>query len=202
LYEKNPDLKSSLAVIDSMSNEQKKLFLQEQCSSPERKDEPFCEPEYVSGALTFDQIIIKKTSVQFEEAMLQALNEVKNNLLGFVQNIPLVLIMIVSAILGVLFYILADGAEKGIGIFLGNTVWLMFMSAISFKLMPFALDKMTASMTSSVPAGSEGIAAATKDIVLAWFAPAINSAFMATVWITIIIFVMWLGYKLYRKYDA
>ena len=197
IYAQNPDLKKSIEAINELPADVRKQSLEEQCK--DKSDQPFCDQDFISGKSSFDDVLKKKTKEQTEPVFIQALDNVRNQLAVF-SKFPLVLISIISAILGIVFYMLAQGTLKGFQIFSGNIAWLSFLSAISFKFMPGVLEKAVSAMQQNVPVGSEGVSLVMKSILFSWLTPAIDDAFMFSIYLTIISFVIWIGIKFYRKY--
>ena len=190
-------MKKSIEAINELPADVRKQSLEEQCK--DKSDQPFCDQDFISGKSSFDDVLKKKTKEQTEPVFIQALDNVRNQLAVF-SKFPLVLISIISAILGIVFYMLAQGTLKGFQIFSGNIAWLSFLSAISFKFMPGVLEKAVSAMQQNVPVGSEGVSLVMKSILFSWLTPAIDDAFMFSIYLTIISFVIWIGIKFYRKY--
>ncbi|MEK6887188.1 MAG: hypothetical protein AABW88_05140 [Nanoarchaeota archaeon] len=198
IYAQNPELKASIDALNALPPDVKKQTLEEQCK--DKSEQPFCDEGFISGELTFDEVLKKKTKEQFEPSFLQALDEVKNQMAVF-NKFPLTIISVISAILGVIFYMTAHGMFKGFQVFSGNVSWLSFLSAASFKFMPNVLNKVIANMQQNVPAGSESISALMTDILFSWLTPAINNAFMFSIYLAALSFILWIGIKLFRKYS-
>lgn len=193
-----PDQVAAINVIKSLTVEQRKAMLMDQCKDPQVKTNPYCDSRFLEGKMELDDILKENIKTQFEAAMLQALDEVKTQL-GFFTKYPLILISIVAAVLSIIFYMITHNLIKGTQMFAGNISWLSFLSAVSFKFMPNVLQKLISQQ--AVPAGAEGITEVMKKIVLSWMNPAINQAFMFSVYLTIISFVIWISIKLLRKYE-
>lgn len=193
------DQKSAINTIKSLTVEQRKETLMDQCTG-EQKTQPFCDSRFLEGKMELDDIIKENIKTQFETAMLQALEEVKTQL-GLFTKYPLILISIISAVLSIVFYMIAHDLMKGIQMFSGNASWLSFLSAISFKFMPNILQKLVSQAQQNVPAGAEQISATMQNILFSWLNPAINNAFMFSVYVTVISFMIWLAIKLLRKYE-
>jgi len=198
IYAQNPELKASIDAINLLPAELRAQTLNEQCK--DKSEQPFCDEDFISGKLTFDEILKKQTKAQLQPLLIQALDEVKLQLAIF-NKFPLVLISIISAVLGIIFYMLAQGMFKGLQFFSGNVSWLSFLSAVSFKFMPYVLNKAISKMQQDIPAGAEGISEAMKNILLSWLTPAVNDAFMFSIYLTIISFIIWITIKFYRRYD-
>ncbi len=195
IYVQNPDLKKSIDAINALPDDVRKQNLDEQCK--EKPEQPFCDQDFISRKLSFDDVLKKKTKEQLEPAFIQSLEEVKTQLEIF-NKFPLILISLISAVLGIIFYMLAQGTFRGLQFFSGNISWLSFLSAISFKFMPSVLEKAILKMQQNVPAGSEGISSIMQNVLFSWLNPAINNAFMFSVYLTIISFIVWISIKLYR----
>ena len=125
----------------------------------------------------------------------------KNQLAVF-NKFPLTIISIISAILGIIFYMTALGMFKGFQVFSGNVSWLSFLSSISFKFMPSVLEKAVVQMQQNIPAGSEGVSSIMKNVLFSWLTPAISKAFMFSVYLTLISFIIWIGIKFFRRYSV
>jgi len=190
--------KENIEKITELPDDFRKQVLSEYCT-PEKKEEPFCDARYISGEMSFEQIMKLKIKGEFEKIMTEALTEVNSSFLEFTKY-PLIPLSIVAAILGLVFYMAANGMLKGIQVFLGNISWLSFFSAISFKIMPNTLKILVSRFLYNLPAQSKSISEIMKEILFDWLTPVMVSAYIFSLWIAAISFILWIIIKLCRNY--
>lgn len=189
-----PEQKQSFEEIEKLTPAQREIVLSPQCQGED--EGPFCDQRFISGTLTFDEILRDSAKTQVQEQQDVALGQVKDKLLGYTKY-PLILISIIAGILSLLFYVVGNG-WLGTQTFLGNAAWLSLLSVISYKVFP-SLFKKLISFTQPAGANPEALAAM-QNILVEWLSPVLNSAFFLSLWLTIISFILWLAIKLFRKY--
>ena len=184
--------------IEALTPSQRKEVLGDQCLRQDFKDSPFCNPRFISGQINFNESLKENTEKQFIEAQTQALNQVNEKLTGY-GKYPLILISVIAGILSLIFYYLTNKSLFGIQTFAGNAAWLGLLSAVSYYFMPNILDKLVSTLSGAQGAEAQ-LVNITKEIMFTWLTKAMDSAFVASLWISGLTFILWLALKLYRKY--
>lgn len=196
----SPEQIKQLDVIKSLSVDQKKISLVSQCNDPAFKTQPFCDSRFLTGQLSLDDVIKEGIKQQFENATLQGLTASKEKLTNF-SKYHLLLVSIISGILSILFYVLAEGPLPGLQRFGANMAWLSFLSAVSFWLMPGILKSFVENMVKNAPIIAQSASSIMTKIMFAWLNPAISKAFWLGIWLMVIGVIIWLGFKFFRKYS-
>ena len=198
LSELSPEQKKQFDELDALTPDQKEAALGEQCQQDDLQGEPFCDPAFISGSITVYESIKKSIGQKVDESQGDAVTQVQEQLSGY-QKYPLKVITILGFILSLILFMVTKGALAGVEMFSGNIAWLSLMSAISYKLMPSFFDKI---ITATQEGGAEGASNVAQSIISAWLTPAIQKAFVASVWLTLGGFIVWLAIMLFRKYSV
>lgn len=182
----------NIQEIEALTPVQRQLILPAQC-----KDESgFCNPRFISGEINFDQSIRESASLQIEEQQEVALGGLRDKIQGYLKY-PLIMISIIGSLLSLIFYIVGSKVQ-GIQSFFGNVSWLSLLSAVTFKLMPLAIDKIISAAGSGLGEGVDLL----RESALAWLVPSMNAGFWLSVWLTIIGFVVWFAIKFFRQHSV
>ncbi len=190
--------KQQVDQIKSLTDEQRQLVLGAQCKTSEIKNSTFCNPDFISGKLTFDDVIRADSKKQFVQGISQAIDLSKEKLLGYEIYFNL-WVAVAAGVLSVILYYLANDSLFGVQTFFGNASWLALLSAITYKFMPNFIDK-TLSVAMQNLGGDAFSANLIKEIMLAWLAPGMDHAFVFSMWVAAIFFVLWISLKFYRNY--
>lgn len=191
--------KQEVEQIKSLTTEQRKQLI-DPCKEPDKKDQPFCNPGFISGQLSFDGALRENRQQAYQQSLSQAFDQLKEKIAGYA-SYPLFLIGIAAIFLSLLAYSAVNGVFGGVQIFSGNIAWLSFLSAVSFKTMPSFIDRLLLTVQQQ-NGGSASASSVIKDITFSWLVPAMNAAFWLAVWIMIPTAVIWIGMKIYRNYDV
>ena len=190
--------KIQIKQVEELTPSQREQALGNQCLREDFKDSPFCNPRFISGQISFNESLKENTKKQFIDAETQALTQMNEKLSGY-GKYPLILISVIAGILSLIFYYLTNKSLFGIQTFAGNAAWLGLLSAVSYYFMPNILDKLVSTLSGAQGAEAQ-LVNITKEIMFTWLTKAMDSAFVASLWISGLTFILWLSLKLYRKY--
>lgn len=191
--------KEQIEEIEAIPVSQREAVFNEQCVGRNPNETIFCDERFISGESTLVEIMKGSFAGQMEAAQLEAFNQMNVKFSKYTKY-PLILISIIAAVLSVVFYSFSKGILPGIQSFSGNVSWLLFLSSLTFKFMPGIINKILGVTQPEVPVGSEGLFEFTKEIMFAWLAPAMNHAFIVSISVAVIAFLIWAIIKIVRKY--
>lgn len=201
ILEMNESSAKQIQEIEALTPAQRKQALEKQCVGKNTTQYAFCDERFISGEMSFDEIIKENMAKQIETAQLQAFT-MMNEKFSLYRKYPLILISIIAAILSLIFYSLSKGIFPGLQAFAGNISWLSFLSALSFKFMPKLINKLLGVAQKDIGIQSQALFDFTRETMLSWFGPAMNHAFIVTISVAIITFLIWTILKILKKYDV
>jgi len=191
----SPEDKANFEQIEDLTPAQKNIVLTPQCQGID--DSPFCDPRFISGSLTLDEVLREDTEQGVVEQQNVAVDQIRNKFASYMR-FPLILIAIISGVLSLLLYLGSKGLS-GAQSFFGNAAWLSALSTVSFKLIPKMLGKLISALQPNLPAGEA--VEVVKQITIDWISKAMAPAFTLSLIITIIAFIVWISIKVFRKQE-
>lgn len=192
--------REQLNSLEKSSPQERKKMLSEQCINKDIKTSPFCDPRFIEGTLTLDKVMKENLASQIEESQLQAFSMMNEKLSSY-SKYPLALIAVIAAVISIALYSAAKGALPGMQAFAGNTAWLSFLSALSFKFMPDLMNKLLG-IAQKNAAEQAVLVSFAKDAMLAWLGPAFSQAFILTMIIAAVSFLAWFVLRIAGKKSA
>jgi hypothetical protein len=192
--------RANIEKLKTLTPEIKKQVLVPQCSAEGMQDEFFCNPQFISGELSLDEVLKQSANKQVDNFTIQTMDMFKVKLEAY-EKVNLVLVGIVCGIISLLIYLLTYGF-RGLQKFTGNASWLALLSAISFKIMPLIINKILTAVAVSQNAMEQKVTALVSQTLIDWLVPAMNKGFFVSLMIAIVAFVVWGILKLKREYTA
>ncbi len=192
-----PDAKAQLDQLDKLSPAERKTALMVQCRS---SDQPYCNPDFITGKINLDEAIRINFEKQIDSSQSESLAKL-NDVMQTYANHPYLLIAIISGLMSLGLYYFVN-RYFGIQSFFANATWLSLLSVISFNFMLPLLDHLVSAFVPGQLNQDPALLTAAKQVILSWMAPAIQKAFVVSIWLTVVSFVVWMGMKFFRTYTV